>query len=234
MNTDNKSFNCDSAQEILDSKVYAENVDFWNRAWGPVKTAYTQMPDLPYLNWLMSELAKKAPANVLDLGCGSGWLSILLARNGFDVTGVDVADQAIVLAKDWAAQESHTIDFQVKDMAKLEFNSGSFEACVANSIFEHFPIELTRTIFSQLKTIMAPNAVFIGCFDKVGTGPGEYYKLGDETHVYTDKGRKGMLLRCYSDEELEKILTESGFEMTQKETLESGTRYIVAIRKSTS
>ncbi len=89
MSTDNKSQKsdiCKSAQDILGSQVYAENVDFWNRAWSPVKTAYTQMPDLPYLTLMMSELASKAPTNVLDLGCGSGWLSILLARNGFDVT----------------------------------------------------------------------------------------------------------------------------------------------------
>ncbi len=237
MSTDNKSQKsdiCKSAQDILGSQVYAENVDFWNRAWSPVKTAYTQMPDLPYLTLMMSELASKAPTNVLDLGCGSGWLSILLARNGFDVTGVDVAEQAINLANDWANQESHTINFQVKDMALLEFSPGTFEACVANSIFEHFPLELTRTIFKQLKTIIAVNGVFIGCFDKVGTGPGEYYKLEDETHVYTDKGRKGMLLRCYSDEELEEILTDSGFTITYKETFESGTRYIVAIQKSAS
>lgn len=234
MSANNKSQNSQTAEEILGSQVYAENVEFWNRAWGPVKTAYTQMPDLPYINPMIKELAAHAPANVLDLGCGSGWLSILLARNGFEVTGVDVAEQAINLAKDWAQQESHTIDFQVKDMAKLEFSPSTFESCVANSIFEHFPLELTRKIFQQLKSIMAPNAVFIGCFDKVGTGPGEYYKLYDETHVYTDKGRKGMLLRCYSDDELKKIMSEAGFDITQIQTYESGTRYVVAIRKGDS
>lgn len=232
MSANNKSQNCQTAEQILGSKIYAENVEFWNRAWGPVKTAYTQMPDLPYINPMISELASHAPANVLDLGCGSGWLSILLARNGFEVTGVDVAEQAINLAKDWASQESHSIDFQVKDMALLDFGPNTFESCVANSIFEHFPFELTRTIFKQLKSIMAPNAVFIGCFDKVGTGPGEYYKLEDETHVYTDKGRKGMLLRCYSDEELKTLLSEAGFEITKIQTYEPGTRYIVAIQKS--
>lgn len=220
-----------TAEEITDSRIYQENIDFWNRAWGPVKTAYTQMPELPYLTDVVSRLARKAPARVLDLGCGSGWLSVLLARNAFDVTGVDVAAQAINLAKDWAQQESLTIDFQVKDLAKLDFAPDSFDACVANSIFEHFPLEMTKVIFQQLKSILAPGAVFIGCFDKVGTGPGEYYKLEDQTHVYTDKGRKGMLLRCYSDEELSEILNASAFNIESKETLESGTRYIVAIRE---
>lgn len=220
-----------TAEEITESRIYQENIDFWNRAWGPVKTAYTQMPELPYLTDMVSRLARKAPARILDLGCGSGWLSVLLARNAFDVTGVDVAAQAINLARDWAQQESLAIDFQVKDLANLDFQPDSFDACVANSIFEHFPLEMTKVIFQQLKSILAPGAVFIGCFDKVGTGPGEYYKLEDQTHVYTDKGRKGMLLRCYSDEELSEILNASGFNIESKETLESGARYIVAIRE---
>lgn len=219
-----------TAEKIIDSRIYQENLDFWNRAWSPVKTAYTQMPDLPYLTDVIGRLARKAPAEVLDLGCGSGWLSVLLARNGFDVTGVDIAEQAINLAKDWAQQESLEINFQVQDLANLNFPPNTFDACVANSIFEHFPLEVTKSILQQLKSILTEQAVFIGCFDKVGTGPGEYYKLEDETHVYTDKGRKGMLLRCYCDEELNEILGAAGFNIESQETLESGTRYIVAIR----
>ncbi len=219
----------ENPENIEQSDIYCQNIEFWNRAWSPVKTAYTQMPDLPYLSNLVSTLAKKAPASVLDLGCGSGWLSILLARNGFNVTGVDVALQAINLAKDWASQESLDITFDVSDLSKLEYPESSFEACVANSIFEHFPYEVAKKIFAQLKHILAPDAVFIGCFDKVGTGPGEYYKLADDTHVYTDKGRKGMLLRCYSDDELSDLLCGAGFQIEHKETFESGTRYIVAI-----
>lgn len=35
-------------------------------------------------------LLGEPPARVAELGCGVGWLSIMLARRGFDVLGVDI------------------------------------------------------------------------------------------------------------------------------------------------
>ena len=39
------------------------------------------------------------PARILDCGCGTGWLSYLLARRGYDVVGSDVSGDAICLAQ---------------------------------------------------------------------------------------------------------------------------------------
>jgi SAM-dependent methyltransferase len=40
------------------------------------------------------------PARVLEFGCGVGWLSLLLARRGYDVTGVDISPEAIAIARE--------------------------------------------------------------------------------------------------------------------------------------
>jgi 2-polyprenyl-3-methyl-5-hydroxy-6-metoxy-1,4-benzoquinol methylase len=42
----------------------------------------------------------------LDLNCGTGINNLSLARHGWQVTGVDVVDQAITTAKEKAARES--------------------------------------------------------------------------------------------------------------------------------
>ncbi len=78
----------------------------------------------------------------------------------------------------------------------------------------------------QIKSILKPGGIFFGCFDKVCGGPGEYFELDDTTHVYTDKGRKGMLLRCYSDEELSELFKD--FKIEKLETLPSQSRILVA------
>lgn len=210
----------------LQSDVYLQNIEFWDRAWNMVKAPYTQMPDLPYLASIPQHLNKAGAQRVLDLGCGSGWLSIYLARSGFFVTGIDLAGHAIDLARTWAQQESLKITLDTGDIAALPYPASAFDAVVANSIFEHLTYELAAVAIDQLKTILVPGGSFFGCFDKVGGGPGEYYSLEDGTHVYTDKGRKGMLLRFFSDEELQTLFR--GWKIDQFETLASGSRVIWA------
>lgn len=214
-------------EELLTSDVYRENIDFWERAWAGVKTAYTQLPDLEYLQRIPETLRNRSASSILDLGCGTGWLAVYLGRAGFNVTGLDVSRQAIKLAREWADKEELDIHFEVGDIAELPYPDGAFDAVVANSIMEHFPLEVTASTINHLKTILIPGGTFIGCFDKVGGGPGEYYELPDKTHVYTDKGRKGMLLRYYSDDELQQIF--KGWRIECMDVLESGTRFVVAL-----
>jgi SAM-dependent methyltransferase len=197
--------NMPDAQTDDEKSVYQENIVFWENAWNMVKNPYTQLPKLDYLPSIPSTLTDHKVKDVLDLGCGSGWLSIYLAREGFQVVGVDVAPQAINLAKTWAAQENLPITFDIQDLAELDYPEARFHGVVANSIFEHFTISQTRVMVNKVHEILTNEGIFIGCFDKVGGGPGEYFCLPDGTHVYTDKARKGMLLRRYTRKELEEI-----------------------------
>ena len=213
-------------EELLNSDVYRDNLDFWERAWAPVKAAYTQLPDLPYLPTIPESLKKRSVKNVLDLGCGTGWLSVYLARQGFQVTGLDISVHAVKLAREWAAKEDLEIHFDVGDIADMPYPDGAFDAVVANSIFEHFPIDVAEITMKRLKHILVPGGTFIGCFDKVGGGPGEYFELADKTHVYTDKHRKGMMLRYYKNSELNQIL--SGYKVEAMDEMDTGTRFVVA------
>lgn len=212
--------------ELKHSPVYRQNLEFWERAWNMVKTPYTQLPDLPYIAWIPARLEERGARRILDLGCGSGWLSIYLARNHFHVTGVDISENAVRLGRQWAAKENLDITFDQSDIAELPYPSGAFDAVVANSIFEHFTISLARVTLDKVKNMLVPGGVFIGCFDKVGGGPGEYFELDDGTHVYTDKARQGMLLRYFSDDELKELF--SGWTILELTTLESGSRFVVA------
>lgn len=225
--TDNKL-----PDEIQNSHIYKDNIEFWDRAWNMVKQAYTQMPSLDYLPVIAQRLEQQQGKDILDLGCGSGWLSIYLGRQGYRVSGVDIAPHAVELARSWANQEQLPLEFFAQDIASLNFPADKFAAAVANSIFEHLTWDLAVNTINHLQEVISPSGLFIGCFDLVGTGPGEYYQLPDGTHVYTDKGRKGMLLRCYSDEEILSLL--NGWHIQELTTIASGSRLVVASNTKTA
>lgn len=215
-------------EKVLDEKIYQENIAFWERAWGMVKTPYKQLPGLSYVERIPEELEKKGAKSILDLGCGSGWLSIYLASKGFKVLGVDISLQAINLGKMWAQEDDIDVTFEVQDLARLSLAPQSFDGIVANSIFEHFPKDIACQMTDKVHEMLKPGGVFIGCFDNVGGGPGEYYCLEDGTHVYTDKARQGMLLRKYSDEELEGMF--SAFTGYGVDIVDSQSRFVVAVK----
>lgn len=214
---------------MANDDVYKENIEFWSKAWNMCKTPYTQLPNLSYIERIPEELNKSGARRVLDLGCGSGWLSVYLARQGFEVVGQDISQQAVHLANTWALQEELKISFEVGDAANPPYADNSFDAVVANSIFEHFTLQQAQQMAKKIHSLLTADGVFIGCFDKVGGGPGEYYTLEDGTHVYTDKARKGMLLRRYEQSELAEMFeTMAAFETVGYSEVDAGSTFMVA------
>lgn len=70
----------------------------------------------------------RPPARVLECGCGTGWLSYFLAKRGYDVTGQDVSEEALALAR-----ENPTFT----DMrGKIEFICSDFEGLKMQSVYD--------------------------------------------------------------------------------------------------
>ena len=78
---------------------YKMNLEFWETAWQRVSKAVYTPPNLEYVKNIIPDLKKYPITKILDLACGSGWLSFILAEAGFKVRGVDTSEAAIKLAK---------------------------------------------------------------------------------------------------------------------------------------
>ena len=210
-------------------RIYEENLRFWDEAWKRVAKPHKELPKLPYIHEITRKLKKYKVKKVLDLGCGSGWLSIFISKYGFDVTGIDTAKPAIDLGKTWAKEDNAQVNFLVGDLLNLPFKEGTFDAVICNSVLEHFKLEQAKILFEKVHKALTEKGFFFGCFDQVGSGKGEYYELSDHTHVYTDQMRKGMMLRNYSDEELKDLL--SNFDILSFDKNNYGSRLVWARKK---
>ncbi|WP_110926943.1 class I SAM-dependent DNA methyltransferase [Bacillus massiliglaciei] len=91
------------------------------------------MKDVPYDKWLELLTAKLQKykimgSQVLDLACGTGEITLELARHGFEVTGVDLSEEMLMVARAKAEKERLNIPFFQQNMAELE-GLGQFD-CV--------------------------------------------------------------------------------------------------------
>ncbi len=93
--------------------------------------------------------------HILDLGCGQGHDSIRLSRMGFQVTGVDISENAIEEARGRAGTEKLKIDFKNMDMSHgLGFADSSFDVVLANLSLHYFSLERTQFIFQEIDRIL--------------------------------------------------------------------------------
>jgi ubiquinone/menaquinone biosynthesis C-methylase UbiE len=76
---------------------------------------------------------------VLDIGCGTGSLSILLAELGHRVIGVDLSPAMIDLARAKAQKEQQAIQFHVMDAAFPDFPNQKFDAILCRHLLWTLP-----------------------------------------------------------------------------------------------
>ena len=105
-------------------------------------TPWEQMVKLPVREQLVSLFADVErdrggePGRALDLGCGSGIWATELAARGWDVTGVDIVERAIVAARRRAATSTGRTEFLVGDVAQVDaLDLGTFDFLLDISCF---------------------------------------------------------------------------------------------------
>jgi 2-polyprenyl-3-methyl-5-hydroxy-6-metoxy-1,4-benzoquinol methylase len=77
------------------------DAQWWERHYQDTTTGPTGQPSAR----LMAEVVGATPGTVLDAGCGTGADAVWLARQGWDVTAVDVSPTAVQQARTLAAQQ---------------------------------------------------------------------------------------------------------------------------------
>jgi SAM-dependent methyltransferase len=86
------------------------------------------------VDYLASALDLKPGARVLDVPCGHGRIALELAQRGQRVTGVDLSEEALALARADASERRLDLAFERRDMRDLPWRE-AFDAaiCVGNS-----------------------------------------------------------------------------------------------------
>jgi ubiquinone/menaquinone biosynthesis C-methylase UbiE len=133
-----------------DGALLAEIRNYWNAhihdleiATQPVGTAgfFQELAEyrfdkLRYLPQVVNFAAYRGK-QLLEVGCGVGIDLVRFAQAGASVTGVDLAEASIDLARRYFAQAGLAADLQVMNGEALEFDDCSFDAVYAHGVLQY-------------------------------------------------------------------------------------------------
>jgi len=158
----------------------------------PEKVPWNATPH-DYLSELL-EAGKLGQGKALDLGCGVGRKSILLAKHGFDVTGVDIAAEAIKQAEANAEAESVEVKFVAEDATDLSFlGDEKFDLVLDWSNLHGIPAEKQVRYVSEIAKHSKSGAkLVLRCFNKTGASPNTlgFITVMGNIMIFSDKDIK--------------------------------------------
>jgi len=88
---------------------------------------------------LFRVLEENKNKKILDVGTGTGFLSLLLAELGYEVVGVDLSEKMLEKAREKAAKYNLKIRFEVGEAENLDFKDNSFDAVVCRHLLWTLP-----------------------------------------------------------------------------------------------
>ncbi len=107
---------------------------------------------------LAREWKKKKVKRILDLGCGSGRHVVYFAKKGFEVYGIDIAEEGIKIAKKWLKEKELKAKLRVGDIyKKLPYKSNFFDAIICIRTLNHGKIEWIRKTIKEIWRVLRPS-----------------------------------------------------------------------------
>lgn len=93
-----------------------------------------------YHSFLLKHLPSSSELDALEIGCGTGNFSRLLAQRFRRVLAIDLSPRTIEIAKEQSHQYDN-IDFQVADVMTSQFSASQFGCVVSIATLHHLPLE---------------------------------------------------------------------------------------------
>lgn len=169
---------------------------------------FTYINILPILNSCLSSKVK----NILDIGCGSGAISLYIASKGYQVQGIDISKKAIrECDKSAKAIGLNNADFKVLKFPSKKLNQ-KFDLIFFSEVIEH--LKNDGAALKECYSLLRDNGILILSTPSKNA---PLYKLGLVKRFDLEVGH----LRRYTTEEIISLLHQANFKVIRNYKKES-------------
>lgn len=151
-------------------------------------------------------------AKILDIGCGCGRDAKQFSDAGFQVIGIDFSEKMIEIAK----QRGLKAEFFVMDIESASFAKNSFGGVWAGMSLLHIPKDKLSLVLKRIYDLLKRDGLFYLSLKK---GHGEGIEKDDRY------GGREKFWSYFTEQEIQKYLTDAGFTVLECNTLETKHRY---------
>ncbi|MBR5337984.1 MAG: class I SAM-dependent methyltransferase [Lachnospiraceae bacterium] len=133
----------------MDSHLFNDNAGYWaNRAYGYSVVNQEELSGIQHLTWsefLSERIDDHFPGRtresikILDIGCGPGFISIILTEQGYSVTAADLTEEMLEHARYNAGTLRGRISFETQNAQDLSFEDGTFDVVFSRNLTWNLP-----------------------------------------------------------------------------------------------
>ncbi len=162
--------------------------------------------------WIRDSLKIKYPnkkLKILDIGCGGGFLSNMLALEGHEVIGIDISESSLKVAEKYDGTKS--VSYIKMDVSELSNLNEKFDVICAMDLLEH--IEQPELLIKNISKCLTSNGIFF--FHTFNRNPISYLVIIKLVEWLVPNTPKNLHVLSYfiKPHELKKMLEENYFQI---------------------
>jgi len=107
------------------------------------------------LDLISKRFSPQKKAEILDVGCGHGFVHPVLNDAGHAITGVEIAEKVL----DFAREANPAVDYHAYDGSSLPFPDDSFDVAIAMCVVHHVPVSQWPAFAKELNRVVRPGGI---------------------------------------------------------------------------